>query len=82
MRRIFAGLLAAGVVGTSGGLGTGTAQANPWYPTPQPVEPSPLVQGSTVPTVYALGGARAPGSPGTTTRCGPVRIGSPNPAGI
>lgn len=63
MKRMFAGVLAAGVVGTSGGLGTGTAQANPWYPTPQPVEPSPLVQGSSVPTVYALGGARAPGIP-------------------
>ncbi|MCW1957217.1 MAG: PE-PPE domain-containing protein [Mycobacterium sp.] len=72
MRRVIAGLLTAGVVGTSGGLGTGTARANPWYPQPcdngpYPAEscvpPSPLVQGSTAQTVYALGGARAPGIP-------------------
>ena len=63
MRRVFAGLLAFGVVGTSGGLGTGTAHANPWYPSPEPVLPSPIVHGSTAPTVYALGGARAPGIP-------------------
>lgn len=73
MRRVFAGLLAGCVVGTSGGLGTGTAQANPWYPQPcngGPYQaeacapaPSPLVQGSAAPVVYALGGARAPGIP-------------------
>lgn len=72
MRRVFAGLLAVSVVGTSGGLGTGTAQANPWYPQPCPGGPypaesclpaSPLVHGSTAATVYAVGGARAPGIP-------------------
>jgi hypothetical protein len=73
MRRVIAGLLTVGVVGTSGGLGTGTAVANPWYPMPcsggpYPAEacapaPDPQVNGSNAQTVYALGGARAPGIP-------------------
>lgn len=76
MKRVFAGLLALGVVGTSGGFGTGTALAEPtaaWDPTrpweniypaeaPLPA-PSPAVHGSDAQTVYALGGARAPGIP-------------------
>jgi hypothetical protein len=75
--RSFAGLLALGLVGTTGGLGTGTAVAenwSPWVPAPQPgapryaaeaswPTPDPQVAGSAAQTVYALGGARAPGIP-------------------
>ena len=76
--RTIAGMLTLGLVGTSGGLGTGTALADstwsPWDPAPPPgapryaaeadwPTPSPLVHGSDSQVVYALGGARAPGIP-------------------
>lgn len=78
MRRTIAGLLTLGLIGTTGGLGTGTATADtawsPWDPMPQPgtgpyaaeaawPAPDPQVHGSDASTVYALGGARAPGIP-------------------
>ncbi len=77
MRRLIAGLLSLGVVGASGGLGTGMASADPAMPddpTPRPWNgiyaaevpypaPSPVVAGSNAPVVYALGGARAPQVP-------------------
>lgn len=78
MKRTIAGLVALGLIGTTGGLGTGTATAevpwSPWEPAPQPgtgpyaaeaawPTPDPQVHGSDASTVYALGGARAPGIP-------------------
>ncbi len=77
MRKLIAGLLSVGLVGTTGGFGTGTAMAQtwtPWVPAPQPgapryaaeaawPSPDPQVHGSDAQTVYALGGARAPGIP-------------------
>lgn len=78
MKRTIAGLLTVGLVGTTGGLGTGTATADnawsPWDPKPQPgtspyaaeaawPAPDAQVHGSDAQTVYALGGARAPGIP-------------------
>ncbi|MBJ7340148.1 PE-PPE domain-containing protein [Mycolicibacterium sp.] len=61
MRRLLAGALAIGVVGTAGGFGTGVSLADPAFP-PNP-NPSPIGVGSDAQVVYALGGARAPGIP-------------------
>jgi hypothetical protein len=62
MKRLLAGALAFGIMGTAGGLGTGIADT--WYPSvPGVPEPSPVGDASTAEVVYALGGARAPGIP-------------------
>ena len=70
-RRLIAGVLAVGVVGSSGGLGTGSAVADPVYAAEDPVyaaeDPTtaPAEVGGLVPAkvVYAIGGARPPGIP-------------------
>lgn len=60
MKRLFAGALALGIVGTASGLGT--SFADNWYPS-DPGVPSPVGDASNAQVVYALGGARAPGIP-------------------
>jgi hypothetical protein len=65
MNRLFVGLLAIGVVGGTGGLGAGVAEADLTYSadehraaTPPPAGGAPAGD-----IVYAVGGARAPGIP-------------------
>jgi hypothetical protein len=62
MRRLLAGAIALGVVGSAGGFGLGISAADPAYPPHDPT-PSPVGAGSTARVVYALGGARPPGIP-------------------
>ena len=66
MKRLLAGALAIGLVGSAGGFGTGFAIAEPAYPSdnsPSAPTPSPVGDAATAQVVYALGGARAPGIP-------------------
>lgn len=66
MKRLLAGAIAVGVVGSAGGLGLGVSAGAPGDPsgdfTSNPT-PSPVGEASTAQVVYALGGARAPGIP-------------------
>jgi hypothetical protein len=64
MKRLLAGAMAAGLVGSA--FGTGLAAAEPAYPSGDgstAPAPSPVGDASTTQVVYALGGARAPGIP-------------------
>lgn len=66
MKRLLAGAIAVGLVGSAGGLGLGVAAADPAYPpndSSRAPSPSPVGDASTAHVVYALGGARAPGIP-------------------
>jgi diacyltrehalose acyltransferase len=66
MKRLLAGAIAVGVVGTAGGFGIGVSAAEPAYPSNDSSgspTPSPVGDASTAQVVYALGGARAPGIP-------------------
>ena len=66
MKRLLAGALTVGLVGSAGGFGTGVATAEPAYPSdtsPSAPTPSPVGDGSKAQVVYALGGARPPGIP-------------------
>ncbi len=65
MRRLLAGTVAVAVVGAAGGLGTGAATAAPAFGPADSTDyvPSPVGQAAPAETVYALGGARAPGIP-------------------
>lgn len=66
MKRVLAGALALGVVGSAGGLGLGVSAGDAGYLsddfTNNPT-PSPVGDASTAQVVYALGGARPPGFP-------------------
>ena len=65
MKRLLAGAVAVGIVGSAGGFGTGVSTAEPalpWNGSSAPT-PSPVGDASTAQVVYALGGARAPGIP-------------------
>jgi hypothetical protein len=63
MKRLFAGVVAVGVVGAAGGFGVGASGAEPRHDRNDAPTPSPVGPASTAQVVYALGGARAPGIP-------------------
>lgn len=62
MKQLIAGALAAVLVGSVGGLGSGIARSDPGFPW-MPPAPSPIGDAANAKVVYALGGARAPGIP-------------------